>query len=67
MSGTIAQLDQLLASLAGRLDQALAHLDRGDPMRCRMDLLVARNGLRALIEPVPDAPDTMSGTAKHAA
>lgn len=66
MSGTIAQLDQLLASLAGRLEQALAHLDRGDPMRCRMDLLVARNGLLALID-VPDAHDTMSGPAKTAA
>jgi len=57
----------IIAEAIRRLEQADNALTRGDTQRAQMDLLVARNGLRALIEPAETLPDIVSGTRRNAA
>lgn len=49
-----------------RLQQADAYIARGDMTRADLDLLVARNGLLALLDAAV-TPDTMAGKRRNAA
>ena len=58
---------ELIEAAIARLDQADEALDLGDARRAQMDVLVARNSLRAMISEFAELADIMSGGRRNAA
>jgi DNA-binding MurR/RpiR family transcriptional regulator len=58
---------QLISAAIERLEHADAALTRGDAQQGQMDVLVARNSLRALIPETAELTDIMSGGRRNAA